>query len=221
MREAGAAPSRIYHLNRNNSVSSSSHIPSSTGNFWRCTHTRENQVEIQKVYRSLIAREKRIFAEQAARACEHGLCPNRHRPHAWNRRKRKSMRHGPWGPRKESASTMADSSAILLEWSLARAYARCASVVTTGPNMKYILPSGERAKTLQLAKVSPSGGASSAISVSSPTMENHCLFRALWSESWEDADTWLWQQAAEISDGGPRGDVPPGRLTGTHEHMLE
>ena len=49
----------------------------------------------------------------------------------------------PRGPRKESASTILESSAVLLKWILAPAYARCASVVITGPNMIYTLPSGE------------------------------------------------------------------------------
>ena len=40
-------------------------------------------------------------------------------------------------PRKESASKIFESSAVLMEWSLASACARCASVVTTGPNMTY------------------------------------------------------------------------------------
>ena len=86
--------------------------------------------------------------------------------------------------------------------------------------MKYILPSGERATTLQPAKVSPrvSGFLNQC---QWPKHGNHCLFRALWSESWEDADTWLWQRVSEISDVEAQGDVPPGRLTDMHERMLE
>ena len=47
---------------------------------------------------------------------------------------------GPGGPRKESASTILESSAVLLEWILLPAYARCASVVMTRPKMIFFLP---------------------------------------------------------------------------------
>ena len=39
-------------------MSSSPYFQPEQVNLWRCTHTRESQVEIQKVYRSLIPREK-------------------------------------------------------------------------------------------------------------------------------------------------------------------
>ena len=72
-----------------------------------------------------------------------GLCPSKHWQRAWNQRKtheRESRATGPWSPRKESASTMADSSAVWSEWVLLAAYARCASVVMKGPDMIQVLP---------------------------------------------------------------------------------
>ena len=63
---------------------------------------------------------------------------------------------GPAGPRKDSALIILEKCAMLLVWSPGPAYARCASVVTTGPNMTYSLPSGERATAPQPAVVSPS-----------------------------------------------------------------
>ena len=67
-----------------------------------------------------------------------GQCPSKCWPHARNRRRYTLVNHGHPGhgaQRKESASTMLESSAVLLEWS--RTYTRCAWVVMTGPNMIY------------------------------------------------------------------------------------
>ena len=61
---------------------------------------------------------------------------------------------GPASPRKDSTSIVLENYSVLLVWILAPAYARCASVVTTEPNMTYSLPLGER--TIQLAAASPS-----------------------------------------------------------------
>ena len=52
-REASAAQSRQVHYT----------FQPVQGHQWRCTHTRESQVEIQMFYRSLFPREKRIFTE--------------------------------------------------------------------------------------------------------------------------------------------------------------
>ena len=61
-REASAAPSRIYHSNRENYVSSSS--TSTRKPVAMYSHTRESNVEIQMFCRSLLQREKeRIFTE--------------------------------------------------------------------------------------------------------------------------------------------------------------
>ena len=62
----------------------------------------------------------------------------------------------PWGPRKDNASIMAFISAVLLECALAPEKARWASVVTTGPNMIWILPWGDREITHHPARVSTS-----------------------------------------------------------------
>ena len=57
---------------------------------------------------------------------------------------------GPVGPRKDSASIILESSAVLLVWILAPACARCTSVGTTRPNMTGSLPSVERATANRL-----------------------------------------------------------------------
>ena len=64
-REGSAAPSRIYHSNRENSASSSSHIPSSTGKLVAMySHKRKSSRDSKKGHRSFIPREReRIFAE--------------------------------------------------------------------------------------------------------------------------------------------------------------
>ena len=90
------------------------------------------------------------------------------------------MRHGqPGHGAQESASTMADSSAVLLELVLLPAYARCASIVMTRPNMIYIyiyiyidifFHEVNVTPTHQPAKVSPSAERVPP-SVHRPTME--------------------------------------------------
>ena len=64
-REAGAAPSRIYHSNRGKAVSSLSHIPSNTSKLVAMfSHKRKSSRDSKKGHRSFIPRErKRIFAE--------------------------------------------------------------------------------------------------------------------------------------------------------------
>ena len=76
------------------------------------------------------------------------------------------------------------------------AYAKCASVVMAGPNMICIYkkiffhevnvrlrPSQQRSHHQQSGFLHPCEW---------PILGNHCLFRALWSESRENADIWLW-----------------------------
>ena len=63
----------------------------------------------------------------------------------------------------------------------------------------YILPWRDCATAPHPAMVSPSAKRVPR-QCKQPNLENHCLFRALWSESWEDADTLLWQQASRLTD---------------------
>ena len=57
-REASAAPPRTYHSNRENSVSSSSHIPSSTGKLVAMySHNRKTEPRPKK-FTGVVFREK-------------------------------------------------------------------------------------------------------------------------------------------------------------------
>ena len=87
-----------------------------------------------------------------------GFADSMSRMHVWRHKKytrSPSRATGPWSPRKNRASMMADISAVLLDWVLAPVNARWASVVMTRPNKTSILPWRDHATALHPACVSP------------------------------------------------------------------
>ena len=140
---------------------------------------------------------------QAVRACEYGLCPSKHRQHAWNRKKTQehaSRATGHGAQVKRALRQWQKFSGIM---GMDPGTCECEMCFGCDNRAKHDIDSSTektvRKLPIQLRCRHRQGEYSRQCT--QPNYENHCLFRALWSEWWEYADTLLWQ------DGGPREDV--------------
>ena len=152
------------------------------------------------------------------------MCPSKHQQHTWNHRKTQecaSRATGPWGLRKERASTMADISGVV---GMASGTCERQMRFCRGGWAKHDIDSSMERSCDEHAirrSVSLFSEASTPRQCRWSILGNHCLFRVLCYEHWRDADIWLWQRADEISDFGPREYVSSGKFTGTRGHRLE